>query len=81
MAISKRDLTHIGFDPRPDTGPDTGAAAKISARPYSPTGPGGRRRIGIARRAADTPGYSVFDDRSARDEPMTQRQDAGMFAL
>jgi hypothetical protein len=87
MAISKRDLTHIGFDPRPDIGRDTGpntagAATKMSTRRDSATGPGGGRcRIGIARRAAGTPKYPIFDDRSARDEPMTPRQDAGMFAL
>jgi hypothetical protein len=82
MAISKRELTHIGFDPRPNTGPKTyDAAAKISTRPRFATGPGGRGCIGIARRAAGARNRPIFNDRPARDEPMTPRQDAGMFAL
>jgi hypothetical protein len=78
MAISKRELPHIGFAPRPETAV---LAAEISIRPLFATGPGGRIHIGIARRAADNPNHPIFNDRPAHDEPMTRRRDAGRFTL
>jgi len=87
MAISKRELTHIGFAPRhaPDADPGKGsdkdgAAAEMPDRPIFSTGPRRRNRSGIARVAAAMPFNPIFDDRSAQ-APMTPWQDAGMFAL
>ena len=86
MAISKRELTHIGLAPRhapdarPDKGPDKeGAAAKMTTRPIFSTGHRGRNHTGIARIAAGIPWNPIFDDRSPAR--VTPEAEADMFAL
>jgi hypothetical protein len=89
MAISKRELTRIGFDPRqgPDISPEkrdpdiTREATEISIRPIFSTGRRGRDRTGIAHVAAGILRNPISDNRSAQGVPMTPRQDAGTFAL
>ncbi|MEO6215515.1 MAG: hypothetical protein ABIO86_05765 [Sphingomonas sp.] len=89
MAISKRDLTHIGFDSRHDSDTSAekgdpnmkGRATETAARPIFSAGPRGRDRTGIAPRAAGATRHPISHHRSVHDQAMTPPQDAGSFVL